>query len=150
MAWRIESYEDTPNPDALKCWLDRPISERPVSFRRPEEAREPAADVDPVLVDLAVRLFDRAGLTSLLFLGQWMAINKPRRARWREVKRRVQAVLAEAAGPREAADQASGDAGGSGDGAGPAGPRDAADAASGDADAPTGAAAPADPRDPST
>jgi len=94
MAWRIESFEDTPNPDALKCWLDRPISDGPVSFRRPEEARDPAPGTDPALVDLAVRLFDRAGLTSVLFLGQWMTVNKAREARWRDVKRTVRAVLA--------------------------------------------------------
>ena len=97
MPWRIESYEDTPNPNALKCWLDRPISEGPVSFRCPEEADDPEAD--PRLAAIARALFDRAGLTSVLFLGDWIAVNKPPGARWRRVRTAVGAVLAEAEEP---------------------------------------------------
>jgi hypothetical protein len=93
MAWRITCFEDTPNPDALKCLLDRPISDGPVSFRRPEDADAP--DADPSLAPLARLLFAEAGLTGVLFLGDWMAINKPPAARWASVRRAVSRVLAD-------------------------------------------------------
>jgi hypothetical protein len=97
MPWRIESFEDTPNPNALKCWLDRPISDGPVSFRCPADAEDPAAD--PRLAAVARELFARAGLTSVLFLGDWVSVNKPPEARWRTVRKRVGDVLAAAGDP---------------------------------------------------
>ena len=88
MPFTITRYEATPNPNALKCWLDRPISETPRSFLNAEMAGE-----DP----LAATLFDEAGLTCLLLNGEWMTINKPADADWNAVKKRVEAVLSRTA-----------------------------------------------------
>ena len=93
MAWRITCFEDTPNPDAVKCRLDRRISDGPVSFRRPEDAEAPGAD--PRLAPLARVLFTEAGLTSVLFLGDWMTVNKPPTTRWASVRRAVIRLLAD-------------------------------------------------------
>jgi hypothetical protein len=82
---RIVRFESTPNPTALKCWLDSTVSDSPRSFRSSEAAREHP---------LACRLFDEAGLTTLLLNGSWMTINKPPEVRWPAVKNRVQQVLA--------------------------------------------------------
>jgi hypothetical protein len=83
----ITHFEPTPNPNAIKCWLDRPISSAPRSFLNQE-----AAAGDP----LAAALFREAGLTTLLFNGQWLTVNKPAGAEWGAVKRIVRRVLAEA------------------------------------------------------
>ena len=87
MPIRITEFEPTPNPNALKCWLDQPVSQGVKSFLNAEMA---AAH------PLAARLFDEAGLTTLLLNGDWMTINKPAEAKWPTVKKRVQAVLDDA------------------------------------------------------
>jgi len=82
----ITQFEDTPNPNAMKCWLDRPVSERPQSFRSAEAAAEHP---------WVGRLFDEAGITNVLLCGEWMTVNKPASARWPAVKKKVQRVLTE-------------------------------------------------------
>jgi hypothetical protein len=87
MPFQIVHYEATPNPNAMKCWLDRPISDRPRSFLNPAMAAED---------DLARRLFDAAPITTLLFNGEWMTVNKSPDAAWPAVKRAVERALAAA------------------------------------------------------
>ncbi len=86
MPIRITEFETTPNPNALKCWLDQPVSDGVKSFLNADMAAEHP---------LAARLFADAGLTTLLLNGDWMTINKPPAAKWPTVKKRVQAVLDE-------------------------------------------------------
>ncbi len=52
---KINDIQETPNPNAVKCWLDRPISDRPRSFLNTDMAREDA---------IAAALFDRAGVNA--------------------------------------------------------------------------------------
>jgi hypothetical protein len=87
MAFTITEFESTPNPNAVKIWLDRPISDGPRSFLNAEMAAD-----DPI----ASALFQRAGITTALFNGNWLSVNKPAEANWSTVKNRVRAVLAEA------------------------------------------------------
>jgi hypothetical protein len=87
MPFQITQFETTPNPNALKCWLDRPISDRPRSFLNSEMAGE-----DPI----AAALFAKAGVTNVYFNGDWMTINKLPDAAWPSIKSRVRQVLAEA------------------------------------------------------
>jgi hypothetical protein len=87
MSFTVEEFESTPNPNAMKCWLDRPISHGPRSFLSAEMARE-----DPI----AHALFERAGATAVLFNGDWVTVNKPPDAHWATVKRRIKQILAEA------------------------------------------------------
>lgn len=86
MSHRVTQFEPTPNPNALKCWLDRPISAGPQSFLNAEMAAE-----HPV----AHALFKRAGATCVLLNGDWLTVNKSPDADWRQVKKAVKAVLAE-------------------------------------------------------
>ena len=86
--FRVVDFEATPNPNALKCWLDRPISDRPRSFLNATMAAE-----DPI----ASALF-AAGITTALFNGDWLSINKRPEDDWKAVRKRVSAILAEAGG----------------------------------------------------
>lgn len=87
MPHRIVQYQPTPNPNALKCFLDAPLEGGLRSFRTPAEG---AADA------LARRLFAVPGVHSLLLGGDWLTVNKSPEAAWREVKAGVERALAEA------------------------------------------------------
>ena len=87
MPFRITEFETTPNPNAVKCWVDRPISDCPRSFLNAEMAAE-----DPI----ASRLFAEAGVTTVLFNGDWLTVNKPADASWTTVKHHVRRILDEA------------------------------------------------------
>jgi hypothetical protein len=84
MPFTVTHFESTPNPNAVKCWLDKPISDRPRSFLNQEMASD-----DP----LAAALFAEAGVTTVLFNGDWLTVNKPPDADWTGVKNRVKRVL---------------------------------------------------------
>ncbi len=88
MGYDIVQFESTPNPNAVKIWLDQPISDRPRSFLNAEMASE-----DPIARDL----FEQAGIVTALFNGQWLSVNKSPEADWPTVKKNVRAVLAKAA-----------------------------------------------------
>lgn len=87
MPYRVTEFESTPNPNAVKCWLDRPISDRPRSFFNAQMAAE-----DPV----AAALFADAGITNILFNGDWLTVNKPPDADWTSTKAKVKRVLEKA------------------------------------------------------
>lgn len=84
MPFHVLQFQATPNPNAVKCWLDRPISSQPRSFL----SEESAAD-DPI----AAALFAKAGVTNVLFNGDWMTVSKLAEADWNAVKALVQRVL---------------------------------------------------------
>jgi hypothetical protein len=86
MPFRVTEIQPTPNPNAAKFLLDRPISEEPVSFLSPDQAES-----HPI----ARRLFAIAGVSSLLLLGDFVTVNKTAKATWPPIKRRVQQVLSE-------------------------------------------------------
>jgi hypothetical protein len=85
MPLTVIRYEDTPNPNAMKCWLSGRVSEGPRSF-----LNAASADGDP----LAKAIFEQAQATTLLFLGDWMTVNKRPEARWPAVKRAIEKALA--------------------------------------------------------
>ena len=84
MGFLVREIQPTPNPNALKFVLDRPISERPTSFLHRD-----AANSDP----LAAQLFAVPGVVSLLFLGDFVTINKSADARWADIKKTVEKIL---------------------------------------------------------
>jgi hypothetical protein len=90
MGFKITEFETTPNPNAVKCWLDRPISEGPRSFLEAGAAAD-----DPI----AAALFAEVEVTNLLFNGDWVTINKTPSASWKTVKAAVKRVLAAADAP---------------------------------------------------
>ena len=87
MAFRVREVQPTPNPNAAKFILDREISEQPTSF-----FNAGSAGGHPV----ASRLFEIPGVSSLLFLGDFVTINKRPEADWADIKSKVERVLSEA------------------------------------------------------
>ena len=86
MPFCVTEVQPTPNPNAVKFLLDRPISEGPVSFLNPEQAGD-----HPI----ARPLFAIEGVTSLLLLGDFVTVNKAPDASWPRIRRKVQQVLSE-------------------------------------------------------
>lgn len=86
---RVRSFQPTPNPNALKCVLDRPIDGPIRSYRTPVEVGS-----DP----LAVALFGVPGVSAVLISGEWLTVNKSPDADWASVKSGVQRVLADVPG----------------------------------------------------
>lgn len=85
MAFRVREIQPTPNPNAAKFMLDRPIVDQPTSFLKAADAQD-----HPV----ASRLFDIPGVSSLLFLGDFITVNKSPDAKWPQITRRVEQALA--------------------------------------------------------
>ena len=84
MSYRVKKFQDTPNPNALKCVLDRRAGDKARSFF-------PAADAaaDP----LGAALFSVTGVTNILINGDWITVSKRPEAQWREIKEGVERVL---------------------------------------------------------
>jgi len=86
MPFDVREIQPTPNPNAVKFVLDRPISERPESFLSAGQAtRHP----------IARQLFAIPGVASLLLLGDFVTVNKNAAAAWPTIKRRVKQVLSQ-------------------------------------------------------
>lgn len=88
MGYRVLKYQETPNPNALKVYLDRRAGGSIRSYFRPEEA---AAD------SMAAAIFAVPGVTNVLINGDWLTVNKSPGAPWPQVKQGVEAALAGAA-----------------------------------------------------
>lgn len=87
MGFKVIELQPTPNPNATKFVLDRQISPAPTSFFNKD-----AAQGHP----LAERLFAIDGVASLLFLGDFLTVNKAPDAKWPPIKTAVKKVLATA------------------------------------------------------
>jgi NFU1 iron-sulfur cluster scaffold homolog, mitochondrial len=85
MSYRVVEVQPTPNPNALKFLLDRPIAEQPTSFFSAEAAAGHS---------IATALFAVPGVSSLLLLGDFVTVNKSADASWPQIKERVRQVLA--------------------------------------------------------
>jgi hypothetical protein len=88
MSYRVKQFQETPNPNALKCILDRKVTDRPRSYFKAEDAM---AD------ELATRLFAIPGVTNILISGDWITVNKTPEAAWAPIRAGVERALA--AGP---------------------------------------------------
>lgn len=86
MSFEVAEIQPTPNPNALKFILNRTISDHPTSFLDPASAGDHP---------LATRLFAIGGVTSLLFLGDFVTVNKAPESDWAAIKRSVRKALAE-------------------------------------------------------
>jgi hypothetical protein len=87
MGFRVLEIQPTPNPNAMKFVLDRAVSQQPMSFFNAGAAADHP---------LAHRLFEIAGVSSLLLLGDFVTINKSSGARWDDIKRQAKDALTEA------------------------------------------------------
>ena len=84
MSFNVTEIQATPNPNAAKFMLDRRISETPVSFLTADQAQGHT---------IAQQLFAIDGVSSLLFLGDFITVNKDAAASWAPIKRSVRKVL---------------------------------------------------------
>lgn len=87
MPFKVIRFQDTPNPNALKCVLDRSPPNVPRSYFNAS-----AAAGDP----LARSLFAVPGVTSLLISDGWVTVNKSPGAPWGPIRSGVESVLREA------------------------------------------------------
>ena len=84
MGFTVIEIQPTPNPNAAKFVLDRPVSEQPISFFNASAAAEHT---------LAKQLFAIEGVSSLLFLGDFITINKSPNTDWDDISAAASAVL---------------------------------------------------------
>lgn len=87
MGYKIKSYQETPNPNALKCVLDRRTGDKTRSYFKATDA-----GADP----LATSLFSIVGVTNLLIHPDWITVSKSPEASWKTIKKAVERVLNEA------------------------------------------------------
>jgi len=87
MGYTVKSFQQTPNPNAVKCVLDRRTGDRVRSYFKAADAAG-----DP----LGAALFSVAGVTNVLINGDWITVSKSPEAGWREVKAGVERALREA------------------------------------------------------
>ena len=84
MAFRVVEVQATPNPNAAKFVLDQMIASQPTSFFNAESAKgHPIAE----------QLFLIPGVTSLLFLDDFLTVNKAAGIQWESISRKVRDVL---------------------------------------------------------
>lgn len=84
MGYQVKAVQPTPNPNALKFVLDRPIVPQPTSF-----LNAAAAAGHPI----ASQLFGIEGVVSVLLLGDFVTVNKRPEVGWPGVRRRVEGIL---------------------------------------------------------
>jgi hypothetical protein len=92
---KVVEFQDTPNPNALKCIVDPPIPEREGSegdsgLRSYLSAS--AAANDP----LAARLFTLPGVAGVFISQGWLTITKAPAAEWKSLKPALKKALADA------------------------------------------------------
>lgn len=85
MPFSVNEIQPTPNPNAAKFILDRPISSHPTSFFNAGAAKDHP---------LALKLFAIPGVNSLLLLGDFITINKSPDVDWDDITGAVEQVLA--------------------------------------------------------
>lgn len=84
MGYSVREIQGTPNPNAVKFLLNREISDRPISFLKPEDGAD-----HPV----ASKIFAIKGVASILFLGDFVTINKKPEAAWKNITEKVEEIL---------------------------------------------------------
>ena len=80
----VAEYCQTPNPNALKIVLARPLDGGPRSYRTPQDAAD-----DP----LANALFAIEGVVGLLLMNSWLTVNKSPDISWPKLKRDIEQTL---------------------------------------------------------
>jgi len=87
MPYRVNSFESTPNPNAIKCLVEPSPASAPRSYFNAGQA---AGD------HLALALFDIDGITNVLIHTAFITVCKRPDASWPTIKKRVERVLGEA------------------------------------------------------
>ncbi len=91
MGYIVTKFEPTPNPNAMKCVLDRAVisaEDAPRSYRSIASARD-----DPVAAAL-FGIGPAGAVTGVLINSGWITVNKSPEADWKRVKQCVRDALA--------------------------------------------------------
>lgn len=84
--------EDTPNPDAMKFTVDRPIAAA-LGLDRPDRPRS-FADAHAAASDpLAARLFALKGVTNVMYVNDFCTVNKTGKTRWKPLIAQIKDAL---------------------------------------------------------
>lgn len=87
MPIEVREFEETPNPNAVKCLLDRAVLAEGAG---PRSSRSAAAAIgDPI----AEKLFAIEGVTTVLVGRDWVTVNKRADADWKRIKAAVREAL---------------------------------------------------------
>jgi hypothetical protein len=90
LGYQVTEFHDTPNPNALKCVLDRPLPPLASASAPLRSYQSPAAaSADP----LAAALFAIPGVAGVLINPGWVTISKTPDAQWKPLKAGVKKVL---------------------------------------------------------
>lgn len=97
MSVRVVRYEDTPNPNALKCVLSGrlpPIgpADRPLRSYASLEAARAADD------EIGAALLEVPGLASVLLTADWITVVRSAGADWKPIKTAIDSALARLTG----------------------------------------------------
>jgi hypothetical protein len=87
MGFKVSEIQPTPNPNAAKFILDKEVAAQPTSFFNKEQAIDHP---------LARKLFAIPGVSSLLFLGDFITVNKTPDVPWKDINKAVEQVLEKA------------------------------------------------------
>jgi len=87
MGFKVSEIQPTPNSNAVKFILDREVVAQPTSFFNKDQA---------VAHPLALKLFAIPGVSSLLFLGDFITVNKTPDVPWKDITKAVETVLSNA------------------------------------------------------
>jgi hypothetical protein len=82
--FKVTSVQPTPNPNALKFLLNRPITETTLSARTTDQAAGHP---------LMEQLFSVPGVTGVLLLGDFVTINRSPESNWADIKKGVRRIL---------------------------------------------------------
>lgn len=82
-------FEDTPNPNALRCELAKPRNGPVISIRNTQPNTPPDTHQDPIAQDLA----QIPGVTGLLLHERFLTINKAPDARWAPITKAATQAL---------------------------------------------------------
>lgn len=83
MAHGIRAFEETPNPNALKCLLD---AEAPPCPGRTIRSYASAAEADDAGDRFAVALFGVSGVARVMVLGSFVTVSRSPEAKWPAMK----------------------------------------------------------------
>ncbi len=86
MPLRVKSFQETPNPNAIKCVLDGKLDKTPRSYFKAEDVKD-----DP----LATRLFAIPGITNVLLQANWFTVCKKPEADWKPIRDAIEKAIRE-------------------------------------------------------
>ncbi len=99
MAYRVIRFEPTPNPNALKCVLDRAVAPLESGGALTGSARSyrnaAEAEHDPI-AKVIFAAAPKGAITSVLIRGDWLAVNKSPAAEWKTLRSAISAAMAQA------------------------------------------------------